>query len=285
MLLIASTQIGFLRKLFICPPIFMVKRKKASKVMMMKTKTFAFAGILLVIISLVLIAGCNPKPVVTNNTNPLFNQSLNIELENLTNAAPVDSFIEFYFNYTQRNDSKYEIAEDDIFTLTNGDFTSKDISFLGIVLGDSYTFVLDEIGIPDVMFVPADASYRNMEYRKKIGIGGKFSGITYHLENDTVTSVTVKPPFIKYMKGNTTLGQSTELIYWLLDIPDYQSFLSSYRVFHYVEKGVNLYFKGNYVNMIEFTMPKKFKGVTYVTMLKATGDGVFVNVTEPVLNE
>jgi len=251
----------------------------------MMKKKLLIIGFILVIVSLFLFAGCKPKPV--EESEPLFNKSLNEQIENLTETQlPVEEpFKEFMFNYTPRNESKYEIAEDDIFTISKGNFTSTEISFFGVMLGDSYDMVIKRLGIPDVMFIPADQSYKNMEYRNKIGISGKFSGLTFHLENDTVTRVTVKPAFNKYLHGNTSIGTDKEVIYTLLDIPDYQSFLSVFRVFYYVEKGVEIYFKNRYVNRMSFFFPKEFRGVEYVTVQKITQEGVLVNITEPVLIE
>ena len=234
--------------------------------------------------ALLILTGCKPERV-TRTSEPLFNNSLNEKIENLTVVEEPEEFEEFMFNYTPRNDSKYEIAEDDVFTITRGNFTSTEISFFGVMLGDSYDSVIKRLGIPDVMFIPADQSYKNLEYRKRIGISGKFSGLTFHLENDTVTRITVKPAFNKYLHGNTSIGTDKEVIYALLDLPDYQDFVSVFRVFHYVEKGVEIYFKNRYVNRISFVFPKEFKGVEYVTAQKVSQEGVLVNITEPVLTE
>ena len=95
----------------------------------------------------------------------------------------------------------------------------------------------------------------------------------------------MKPAFNKYLHGNTSIGTDKEVIYALLDIPDYQSFLSVFRVFHYVEKGLEIYFKNRYVNRMSFFFPKEFRGVEYVTVQKITREGIFVNITEPVLIE
>ncbi|MBN2051931.1 hypothetical protein JW756_00330 [Candidatus Woesearchaeota archaeon] len=253
--------------------------RKTSFITMITTALIALALLLLV-------TSCMPKQPTDNIPDNLFNDSINQGLEDLTeNVEPVDNFIEFMFNYTTNPEAKYEIARDDIFTLSKGNFTSTEIAFFGVMLGDSYESVIEKLGIPDVMFIPADESYKNMEYRNRIGIEGKISGLTYHLENNTVTAINVKTPFTKYMQGNTTLGQTKESIYALLDVPDYQDFVSTFRVFHYIEKGMDLYFKASNVDRMSFFYPKEFKGVKYVTVLKEIEDGIFTNVTEPVLIE
>nr|MCK4929657.1 hypothetical protein [Nanoarchaeota archaeon] len=239
---------------------------------------------LLIIISLILFTGC--KPITEQEPETLFNESLNEEIEELTKIEEKpEEFEEFFFNHTPRNESVYEIAEHDIFTLTMGNFTSMEISFFGVMLGDSYEMVLERLGIPDVMTIPADESYKNMEYRRKIGIGGIESGLTFHLEDDTVTRITVKPPFVKYLHGNTTIGIDKQIIYTVLDIPDYQDFMNVYRIFYYVEKGVEIYFRNRYVNRMSFIFPKEFKGVEYITIPRFVQEGVIVNTTQPVLIE
>lgn len=246
-------------------------------------KELLIIGIVIIIASLLLFTAC--KPEAEEGPETLFNESLNEEIEELTEPGPETEpgFEEFFFEWAPRNESKYEIAEDDIFTLTKGDFESTEISFFGLMLGDSYEDVLARLGIPDVMFQPADESYRNMDYKRKIGIGGQVSGLTFHLENDVVTRITVKPPFKKYLHGNTSIGTDKEIIYILLDVPDYQDFLSTFRIFFYVEKGVEVYFSNRYVDRLSFVMPEEFKGVEYVSGLTQLHElGIYTNVTKPV---
>ena len=245
-------------------------------------KNLVITGFLLVI-ALLLFTAC--MPVTKQEPETLFNESLNKEIEEIITPEQPEEFEEFMFEWIPRNESRYEIARDDIFTITRGNFTSNEISFFGLMLGDSYEDVLERLGIPDVMFIPADESYKNLEYRKRIGIGGLLSGLTFHIEDDTVTRITVKPAFEKYLHGNTSIGTSKEMIYVLLDIPDYQSFLSYLRVFHYVEKGVEVYFKNKYIDRISFFFPREFKGVEYVTTQKIVSEGVLANTTSPVLVE
>jgi len=245
-------------------------------------KTFAIIAFLLAVASLVALISCN-QANVENKPGILFNESLNQQIENLTNTSiPAKGFQEFYFNYTIRNESKYELAEDDVFTLTKGDFNSTQLSFLGIMLGDSRNKVVELLGIPDVEFTAADKSYKNLEYRENIGIGEQEAGLSIHFENDTVTRITVTKSFNKYLHGNTTLGQPKELVYALFDTPDYQSVVANMRVFHYVEKGMELYFDARDVDRMSFINPHYFKGVKYVTVQTEIANGVFVNSTVPV---
>ncbi|MFH0869759.1 MAG: hypothetical protein V1866_01735 [archaeon] len=240
--------------------------------------------IVLTLVLAVMLTGCKDQPLVpTNTTQPLFNESLNQQIENLTNTVEA-VFKEFNYTPVDRPDAKYEILEDDIFTLANGSFNSSEISFLGVKIGDSYEQIIKAVGIPDVMYVSADKSYRNLEYGKKIGINSTLTAITYHVENDTLTQVIIRRQFKRYMNGNTSIDVDKDTLYRLIDTPDYIDFqLSIYKVFHYVEKGVDIYLKGDNAHIFVFKMPREFKGVNYVTKLTDMGGGIVVNVTEPVL--
>ncbi|MBN2458756.1 hypothetical protein JXB28_00580 [Candidatus Woesearchaeota archaeon] len=244
-------------------------------------KNFLLVSILL-LFSLSLLSGCKPQTEPTVITDPLFNQTINENLDEIVKPAEKPSFEEFYFEYSPRNEAEYEIAEDDIFTLSMGDFKSTGISFLGVMLGDSYESVIERLGIPDQMFTPADKSYSNLDYKKKIGIGSTAPGLTIHVENNTVTRITVKPSFQKYLQGNTSIGTAKETIYYLLDVPDYQDFTSNLRVFHYVEKGVEIYLKADKIDRISFFMPREFKGVQYRSVSEQTSQGILTNTTEAV---
>jgi hypothetical protein len=242
----------------------------------------AFILGLSVIFLLFLLMGCKQAPV-ENEPGTLFNESLNNEIESLVNVSNVSLGIEeFYFNYSPRIDSKYEIARDDVFSLSRENLTSTEISFLGVMLGDSYDEVVQRLGIPNREFTPYDDSYKNLDYAMKIGINSTAPAITFHLENDSVTRISILPYFAKYLNGNTSIATPKATIYALLDTPDYQSFLSSFKVFHYVEKGVDVYLKGEYVNRVSFYFPREFKGVEYLTTEQEVAQGVMANVTEPV---
>jgi len=247
--------------------------------------SLALTAIALLVLS-ALLTSCKPTPSAVRPST-LFNESLNQQIENITDTIklPPKEFKEFYFNYTPRNDSKYEIARDDVFTLSKGNFTSTEISFLGVKLGDSYDEVVSRLGLPNMEFTPYDNSYKNLDYGKRLGINNPAPALSIHLENDSVTRITVKLPLRKYLQGNTSLGQPKEIIYALLDVPDYQSSITNYRVFHYVEKGLELYFPDRTVGIMSFILPEKFKGVKYVSVQEEIAKGVFANVTEPVLTE
>lgn len=238
---------------------------------------------LLGVVLLLSLAGCS-KTGNVKEPGSLFNESLNDQIENLTNAS-IAKFEEFFFNYTPRNESMYELARDDVFTLTMGNFNSTQLSFLGVMLGDSYEKVIELLSMPDAEFRAYDESFKNLEYNKQIGIGAEEAGLIIHLDNDTVTRITLTTSFNKYLHGNTTIGQPKELVYALFDTPDYLSSLSSLRVFHYVEKGVEIYFSARNVDRISFIYPHEFKGVEYVTVPTEIANGVFVNTTVPVEKE
>jgi hypothetical protein len=238
----------------------------------------------LAIMALMLVFGCQPKQPV-NTDNDLFNNSLNDELEVLSDLSNVSKpgFVEFYFNYTPRAEAKYEYARDDVYTLSQGNLTSAEVSVLGVMLGDSYDEVLERLPIPDVMYIAADKSYRNMEYSKKIGIGGITTAITYHLDNDVVTRISMRLPFDKYLHGNTSMEQSKEYLYATFSVPEYQDFIANHKVFHYVEKGFDFYLNRAETQIVSLMLPREFKGVEYRTVLEDLGDGIIVNSTKAYL--
>lgn len=240
----------------------------------------------LLLILVILLAGCAQKQEPLGVAGNLFNQSLNEQIENLTKTTPEpEPFKEFYFNYTPRPGAKYEIARDNIFNITKGNFTSTQVSFFGVMLGDSYEQVIARLGNPNTEFTAEDKSYINMDYTQRIGLADQEAGLTFHIENNTVTSIIVRLPFNKYLHGNTTLGQPKEEIYALLDVPDYQSFALNFRIFHYVEKGLELYLKADKADRMLFMFPKEFKGVKYITVTHVGEKGIVINTTEPVLIE
>jgi hypothetical protein len=257
-------------------------------------KAYSIIAFLFVAILLALLIGCKQAPLENNQGN-LFNESLNQQIENLTstnisanvseNISAAPAFKEFYFNFTSRPEAKYEIAKDDVFTISKGNFNSTQISFLGVMLGDSYDYVMLRLGEPDAKLNSEKEGLKNLDYNKRIGINGNVSAMTLHFENNTLTRITIKPLFNKYLHGNTTLGQSKEYVYAVFDVPDYQSFLSYLKVFHYVEKGVEFYFRAKNVDIISFIIPADFKGVKYVTQETGFGGGIITNVTEPVENK
>jgi hypothetical protein len=230
------------------------------------------------------LSGCQPEQPQANDNNsinPLFNQSANNQIENLSQQKT--PFVPFYVNHTARNDTKYEIAKDDVFSLSKGNLTSADISFLGVKLGDSYEYLLKTLGQPDTMLIPADKSYKNLNYRTKIGINSTESGITFHVENDTVEIITIRPSFSKYMQGNTSFGLKRDYFYQYFGEPNYMDFaLDVYKVFHYMEKGVDIYLRADKAAIYSFYDAREFKGVNYVTIRKEIQPGVVVNVTEAV---
>jgi hypothetical protein len=253
------------------------------------------ASIVTIFIVIVLVAALSlvmtscTKPAqpgnLPGNDVPLFNQSINTQIENLTDISKVPEVKKYVFTYVPRNNTKYEVAKDDFIMLSKGNFTSTEISVLGIKLGDSADDVRKTIGVPDTEFIAADKSYRNIEYGRRIGINSTDTAITFHIENGTVTQINLRRLFNKYLQGNSTIGKDKNFVYAYIGIPDYQDFLANHKVFHYVEKGMNLYVNMDDVDAISFQMPKVFKGVKYVTRNQEIAQGIYGNVTEAVLIE
>jgi hypothetical protein len=234
---------------------------------------------------LTILGGCKESGSERYNNGLLpINATLNEELEKSAMASNAE-FKEFKLNFTPNPLARFDFAIDDVFSISGESFNSLDAAVLGVMLGDSYQDVLERLGVPDVMFVPTDKSYRNLEYGKKIGIGGSLTAITYHIEDDTVTRISMRQTFAKYLVGNTSIGQTKEYLYDNFDVPDYQSFTQTEKVHHYVEKGIEFYINRDELQIISLIPPRDFKGVEYRTVPVDIGGGIFANVTKPFLKE
>jgi hypothetical protein len=243
----------------------------------MKRTVFSILAMLFLVM---LVSGCSQmsRP---GDDSPIYNSTLNDELENLTMSGSNASSGEFMVSFASRSEAEYEFAYDDVFGEAGEDFDSSKASVLGIMLGDSYEDVLEKLGTPDLTFVSADRSYRNMEYGKKIGVVSNITALTYHIEGDKVTRITMRRPFDKYLSGKTKMGTQREEVYALFNVPDYMSFLENHRTFHYVEKGLELYLKTDRVDIISLVPLKEFKGVEYRSVPVEIAPGVWGNVTKP----
>lgn len=241
---------------------------------------------LIIILSLAfIISGCTAKQV--NNPvieNPLINETLNNNIENSINSNASSPGLNTNFSFTLHPDAKYDFGMHDIFTLEGENFDSTKYSVLGIKFGDNYSYVLSKLGIPDVMYVPADKSYKNMEYSRKIGIDSGVTAVTFNLKNDVVTQISMRQNF-NLLKGNTSMGQDKAYLYAVLGTPDYQDFSSGYKVFHYVEKGLDIYMNSDSTKILSIMEPKKYLGVEYRNVLVEISEGVFANVTRTFLIE
>jgi hypothetical protein len=257
----------------------------------------AILAMILVASLTLLAASCQPQTTIGDNSppvqaSPLYDAALNQELNNITNPANAvqnnsaiaePAFKEFIFNYTPRAEARYDFAKEDVFTLTNGSLNSSKLAVMGIMIGDNYTTVMERLGIPDVSKSPTDRSYTNLEYGHKIGIGGNTTALTIHLENDSVTRISMRTPFVKYLHGNTSFKKDKNYIYSTFNLPDYQDFTSYYKVFHYVSKGIDLYTNKDKIEVISLLAPMKFKGVTYVSVRQEIAPGLYANITQAVL--
>ncbi len=81
------------------------------------------------------------------------------------------------------------------------------------------------------------------------------------------------------------MGQNKAFLYAALGTPDYQSFSSGYKVFSYVDKGVEIYMNSDEMRILSIMQPRKFLGVEYKTVPVEVSEGVFANVTKPFLIE
>lgn len=144
---------------------------------------------------------------------------------------------------------EYEITQDDIFLLMQSeDLNSTQIAVKGVKLGMSESNVLSLIPSPDnfTLFQGEGMTITNLEYGGSLGLEGV--GLIIHLENDVVTTITLKEEFNSMLVGDTRLGKSDADIYYAIGVPDEKNLLFKYEVMMYNDYGVDIItFRGDEV--------------------------------------
>ena len=146
-----------------------------------------------------------------------------------------------------KREAKYEITETDIFSVP--DFKSDEISVKGIMLGDSFDFVLEKIGYPDIQTEPLPG-ITNIEYSKRINLNE--TGLILQFENKILKKITIREPFNEYLIGKTKIIHSKDKIYNIFGVPDDLKLIpineGSPIVFRnniYKDKGLEIYIRKN----------------------------------------
>ncbi len=142
----------------------------------------------------------------------------------------------------------YEITRDDIFTIKN--FTSDQVSVLGVRVGDSQTSALDTLGSPDNRRdYPSDA-ITNLEYSTKIGLNQ--TGLIIHVKNSRIARISMLPPFNKHLQGKTRIIHNKTVIYNMFGAPDDLQFVQAspksallYRLLSYKKYGMEITMRKN----------------------------------------
>lgn len=118
--------------------------------------------------------------------------------------------------YSERTEALYEITEVDVLAIEN--FTSDQVSVMGIVLGDSLSSVIERLGIPDNRNDFPEDNIANLEYSSTIGLNA--TGLIIHFQNDKVKRISMLPPFNTYLHGETKVTHTKAEIYAMFGVPD-----------------------------------------------------------------
>ncbi len=184
----------------------------------------------------------------------LFASEMQIFLASLIIIALASLVLALVYNPPKELATKYELTETDIFSLK--EYNANEISVMGVKVGDRTQRVLEVLGTPDVQS-DFDAGVATFEYAKAIGLNS--TGLIVSLESGVVTSMTIREPFAKFLKGKTKPNYSKQEVYALYGVPDKTIFMpieeGSFvviRVMRYLDKGIDFIIRKD--NAIGFSL-------------------------------
>ncbi len=128
----------------------------------------------------------------------------------------------------------YEITEVDVLSMID-DIDSRNIMVMGIKLGDPMENVFTAVGTPDIETQVGPNSY-NYEYRERLLV--EHVALLFHSDNGTITRITFRPSFNRYLKGETVIqDHSKEDVYRIFGKPDILEPVSYFTIYYFYEKG------------------------------------------------
>ncbi|MBI1970950.1 hypothetical protein HYS47_04335 [Candidatus Woesearchaeota archaeon] len=133
----------------------------------------------------------------------------------------------------------YELTKQDV--LFKDSWTSEDISVFSIGLGDSITEVIEKFGLPDLRTDYPGGS-TNFEYRDSLMVNN--TALLIHFDNETVTRMTMRPSFNRFLQGNTKIGHSKKALFQHFGNPDQTQLLSYFTVYKYDDIGLEFHIRG-----------------------------------------
>jgi hypothetical protein len=158
----------------------------------------------------------------------------------------------------------YELVYNDVFT---GNFSSKNITVLGVTVGMTEEELQAKLGPPDVKNEFDFGAVKNWEYSAKIGLNQ--TGVLYHMEQGRVTRITVTKAMDKYLAGNTTVQKTKEQVYSVYGIPERTYDIPRARYFVYNDEGFEAYLNNNGEYQYAFVYPmRKLPSLVHVTQNK-----------------
>ena len=125
---------------------------------------------------------------------------------------------------------------------------------MGVKLGDPMADVLTKVGTPDIQTQVGPNSF-NYEYRERLL--AEHVALLFHSDNGTVTRITVRPEFNRYLKGKTVIQNISKAnMYAMFGKPDRMELLSYFTVYYFNEKGFETIVDAKYMAGFSIVPPK-----------------------------
>ena len=100
---------------------------------------------------------------------------------------------------------------------------------------------IEKLGLPDLRTDYPGGS-TNFEYRDSLMVDN--IALLIHFDNETVTRMTMRPSFNRFLLGNTRIGHSKEVLFQHFGNPDQTQLLSYFTVYKYDDLGLELHISG-----------------------------------------
>lgn len=129
-------------------------------------------------------------------------------------------------------DPKFEITKSDVIA---SNLNARDITFFGAKLGDTRDMLVQKLGKPDYTRTYS-GDVENIEYSTKFEMNEV--GLLFHMENEIVTSVTVKQPFNKYLQGDTVIDWTKDEMLQRFGSADSAEVQYPFKLYTYDDRGI-----------------------------------------------
>ncbi len=140
--------------------------------------------------------------------------------------------------------AKYELSKVDIFSLEQP-WSGEDVSVFGVQLGDTKDDVIEKVGLPDLKTEYPGST--NFEYSR--GLAMPKIGLLFHFTGDTLTRMTFKEPFNRFLHGKTKIGAlDKDAIYREFKAPSKLQLLTFFTMYTYKDKGLEIFLNGRKMN-------------------------------------
>lgn len=130
----------------------------------------------------------------------------------------------------------YELTKHDLFA--KQEWTSEDVSVLGVQLGDTMDDVVDKVGFPDIRTDYPNST--NFEYSDSLTLNSTGLLINFNADKN-VQRITLRSPFNRFLRGTTKISHSKEELFARFGNPDRAALFSRLTVYSYDDIGLDLH--------------------------------------------